>query len=118
GPAAMNAWLRQHAQALRAALGRFSRSAGLLSALVIGVALSLPAGGYALLEGLRGLTTRLSFEPQLSLFLRADAKRADSDALRATLKADPRVTAVRFVSREEALKELSAVQGMPEVIAA
>jgi cell division transport system permease protein len=114
----MNAWLRQHAHALRAALRRFSRSAGLLSALVIGVALSLPAGGYTLLEGLRTVAARVSFEPQISLFLRADAKRADTDALRAALKADRRVTGVRFVPREQALRELSAVQGMPEVIAA
>src|SRR2546427_782717 len=76
---------------------RVGRSAGLASALVIGVALALPAGGYALLEGLRALAGRVSFEPQLSLFLRPEAKRADTDALRAALKADGRVTRLRFV---------------------
>jgi cell division transport system permease protein len=34
------------------------------------------------------------------------------------LRADRRVARVRFISREDALKELTAVQGMPEVIAA
>jgi cell division transport system permease protein len=114
----MSAWLRQHGQAVRAGVRRLLRSAGLASALVIGVALALPAGGYALLEGLRALAGRVSFEPQISLFLRPEAKRADTDALRAALKADGRVTRLRFVPREEALKELSAVQGMAEVIAA
>jgi cell division transport system permease protein len=85
---------------------------------VIGVALSLPAGGYALLESLKGLSTRLTLEPQISVFLRPEAKRAESDAVAAALKADRRIVQVRFVSREEALRELNAVQGMSEVIAA
>ena len=41
----MNAWLRQHRQAAGAALRRL----GVLNTAVIGVALSLPTGGYALL---------------------------------------------------------------------
>jgi cell division transport system permease protein len=114
----MIGWLHQHRRALRSAFVRFARSAGLLSALVIGVALALPAGGYALLEGLRGLGARLSFAPQISVFLRPEAKRAEADALGSLLRADRRIDRVRFVPREEALKELSAVQGVPEVIAA
>ena len=114
----MTGWLYQHRQAIGAAFARFARTAGLLSTLVIGVALALPAGGYALLEGLRGLGARLSFEPQLSVFLRPEAKRAEADALGSTLRADRRIAAVRFVPREEALNELSAVPGMPQVIAA
>jgi cell division transport system permease protein len=114
----VTAWMRQHKQALAAAARRLGRTGGLLGALVIGVALALPAGGYALLEGLRGVTARLALAPQVSIFLRADAKRADADALAAALRADGRVAALRFVPREQALKELSAVQGMPEVMAA
>ena len=37
----MRAWLRQHRQALAAALRRLSRAAGMLSALVIGVAFNV-----------------------------------------------------------------------------
>ncbi len=114
----MNAWLRQHRQALRAALARFLKTAGLLSALVIGVALALPAGGYAVLEGLRGVAARVTLEPQISVFLKAELKRGEVESLGATLRADRRIARVRFVPREQALKELSAVQGMPEVIAA
>jgi cell division transport system permease protein len=111
-------WLRQHWLAFAAALSRFVRAAGLLSALVIGVALSLPAGGYALLESLRDMVDRLTLEPQVSVFLRPDARRADADSLGATLRNDRRVVRLRFVPREEALRELSAVQGMPELISA
>jgi cell division transport system permease protein len=114
----VRAWLRQHRQALAAALRRLSRAAGMLSALVIGVALSLPVGSYALLDGLRGVSARLAPEPQISLFLPIEAKRADADLLAARLRADPRISAVRFVSREQALEELQQVEGIADVVAA
>ena len=110
----MIAWLYQHAQALRSALRRL----GVLNPLVIGVALSLPAGGYAMLENLRGVAGRFSLDTQVSVFLRPDAKRADADALGQALRADRRISRVRFIPREAALKDLSSVQGLPEVIAA
>jgi cell division transport system permease protein len=106
-------WLRQHRQATRSALRRL----GLLNVLVIGIAISLPAGGYALLESLRALSGRATLEPQISLFLRPEAKRAEAEALGRTLRADRRIASVRFVPREEALKQLAAVEGMGEVVA-
>ena len=47
-----------------------------------------------------------------------DATRAEAEALGAKLKADPRVREVRFVPREQALKELQAIEGLAEVVAA
>ena len=110
----MSAWLRHHRQAVVSALQRL----GLLNAVVIGVALSLPAGGYTLLESLRGVAGRLALDTQLSVFLHPEAKRADAEALGKLLRADRRIARLRFVPRDEALKELAAVQGMPEVIEA
>lgn len=110
----MSTWLRHHRQALASACKRLS----ILNALVIGIALALPAGGYALLESLRPAGARLAREPRISLFLEPQAPRADAEALGRRLRADPRISAVRFVPREEALKEMSAVQGLSEVIAA
>jgi cell division transport system permease protein len=113
----MRAWLRQHRQALRLALRRLA-GGGALSALVIGIALALPAGGYALLDSLAGLATRASFDPQISIFLKSDLKRAEAQALERPLRADRRVAKLRFISREQALKELNAVQGLSDVTAA
>jgi len=107
-------WLRQHRQALLSALRRL----GVLNAVVIGVALSLPAGGYALLESLRGVAGRFALDAQISVFLRPEAKRAEAEALGKALRADRRIEKVRFVPREDAIRELSAVQGLPELIAA
>jgi len=113
----VSAWLRQHRQALRLALRRFA-GGGVLSAVVIGVALALPAGGYALLESLRGLATRASLDPQVSIFLNPELKRAEAQTLERPLRADRRLSKVRFIPREEALKELNAVQGLSDVTAA
>jgi cell division transport system permease protein len=116
----MRSWLRHHRQALAAAFGKVAaqKAAAALNALVIGIALSLPAGGYALLASLRAATAGAPLEPQLSLFMRADAKRADADALAARLKGDARLRELRFVPREQALKELQASEGLAEVVAA
>ncbi|HVB49424.1 MAG TPA: permease-like cell division protein FtsX [Burkholderiales bacterium] len=116
----MRSWLRQHRQALRAALGRFTaqRAASLLNVLVIGVTLSLPAGGYALLANLRAVTQRFTLEPELTVFMRAAAARADADALGARLRSDARVRDFRFIPREAALKELQQSAGLGDVVAA
>ncbi|MEK6245008.1 MAG: permease-like cell division protein FtsX [Pseudomonadota bacterium] len=116
----MKTWLRQHRQAIAAAFGKLAaqKSAALLNALVIGIALSLPAGGYALLSSLRNVTQGASLEPQLSVFLRGETRRPEADALGTRLKGDARVSDVRFVSREQALKELQATEGLAEVVAA
>jgi cell division transport system permease protein len=113
----MIAWLRQHREAFARAFGKLmqQRGASLLNALVIGVALSLPAGGYALLANLQGAAQRFTVEPQLSLFLRQEARRAD---LEPRLKADARIAHSRFVSRDEALRELRQAEGLAEVVAA
>jgi len=110
----VTAWLRQHAQALSAGIRKLS----VLNALVIGIALALPAGGYALIESLRPAGASLALEPRISLFLAPQAKRAEAEALGARLRADRRIASVRFVPREEALKEMSSVQGLSEVIGA
>jgi cell division transport system permease protein len=113
----MIAWLRQHREAFARAFGKLmqQRGASLLNALVIGVALSLPAGGYALLANLQGAAQRFTVEPQLSVFLRHEARRAD---LEPRLKADARIAQMRFVSRDEALRELRQAEGLAEVVAA
>ena len=110
----MRSWLRQHRQAFALALRRM----GVLNALVIGIALALAAGGYALLESLRGVAGRVTLEPQLTVFLPAEATRAQAEIIGGKLRADRRVVQLRFLPREEALKELSAVQGMPELVRA
>ena len=116
----MNAWVRQHARAFTAAVSkvRAQPMTSALGALVIGIALALPAGGYALLSNLSGLARRSSLEPQLSLFMSPQAKAAESDALGKRLRTDARLAAVRFVPRDEALAAMRRTAALAEVFAA
>jgi len=107
----VNSWLRQHAQAARTGVRRLS----VLNALVIGIALALPLGGYTLIQSLRPAGGAVALESRITLFLAPQARQAD---LEARLRADRRIAAMRFIPREEALKEMSRVQGLPEVIRA
>jgi cell division transport system permease protein len=113
-------WLRHHRQALAAALAKLAaqKSAALLNTLVIGIALALPAGGYALLGSVREVAQHSALDGQVSVFLRVEATRQDAEAFGARLKRDARVRDARFVPREQALKELQAIEGLAEVIAA
>ena len=76
--------------------------------LVIGVALALPLGGYAVLTNLESFSRNVSVstEPQLSVFLAADAGKSDIAAIDARLKAATGVRDVRFVTRDTALAGL------------
>ena len=114
----MNAWLTQHAHALRDALRRLASSPlnTLLSLFVIGIALTLPAAGWLALDNMREAVQGASGVQQVSLFLTLDADRkAVTDIENRLRQADPGTW--RFVPREEALKRLQASAGMGEIVA-
>ena len=115
----MRAWLQHHVLSFAQTLARLARSpfATVLNVVAIGVALALPLGAYCLLGNLESVSHKISVEPQVSVFLAGDAAKADIAAVEARLKAAGGVRAVRFVSRETALVELSRTAGMQEVIA-
>ncbi len=90
--------------------------AGILNILVIGIALSLPAGMYVLLQNAEGLVAQLSGTPQISLFMSMDAKSDDVDKLRKQLEQYPGIARVEFVSRLQALEQLKQSTGLDDVI--
>ena len=115
----MRAWIQHHVLSFAQTLARLARSpfATALNVVAIGIALALPLGAYCLLGNLESVSHKISVEPQVSVFLAGDAAKADIAAVEARLKAAGGVRAVRFVSREAALVELSRTAGMQEVIA-
>jgi len=115
----MRAWLQHHRLSLAQTLARLAHSpfATTLNVTAIGVALALPLGAYCVLGNLELLASRVSVDPQLSIFLARDAVKADIAAVEARLKNAQGVRAVRFVSRDSALAQLSRTAGMDEVIA-
>ena len=110
--------LVQHINIINTALRRIfsSRLGGFFNILVIGIALSLPAGMYVLLQNAQGLVAQLSGTPQISMFLSLDAKSEDVDKLRKQLAQHPAIERVEFVSRADALAHLKQSTGLADVI--
>lgn len=114
----MNAWLSQHRAALALAFRRLGAAPlnTLLSLLVIGIALTLPAFGYIALDNLRDLGRNASGVQQISLFMTLDASRKDVGEIENRLRAASNAS-WQFVAKEEALKRLQANEGMAEIVA-
>jgi cell division transport system permease protein len=114
----VSTWLRQHWQTLSLTLRRLADNplGTLLNVTVIGVALALPLGGYMLLQNLGGVARQFAGNQQVSLFLARDATKADIAALETRLKQLPGVRALRFVSRDQALKDLKQAENLSDVI--
>lgn len=114
----MSAWFLQHLHALRDALRRLA-AAPLNTALalfVIGIALTLPAGGWLLLDNLRSVAEGLSGGQQISIFMTLDADRKAVAEVESRLR-QTNAGPWHYVSREEALKRLQDNAGMGEVVA-
>ena len=88
----------------------------LLSLLVMGIVLTLPAFGYVLLDNLRDLGRNVSGVQQISLFMSLDASRKEVAEIESQLKQAATGT-WRFVPKEEALKHMQANEGMAEIVA-
>jgi cell division transport system permease protein len=111
--------MSRHWRTLKDALGRLAGTplATLVTVSVIGIALSLPAGLYLLLDHLGQASNGLEVQPQISLFLRLDAGKDDQQQVEKQLKNHAAIKTFRFVGRDQALKELSAGNGLGDLAA-
>ena len=111
-------WIRHHKHALGAALQRLriQAFATLLTALAMGVAISLPSGLYLGLSNLSRVAGELPAQPEISLFLDAGVSAEQKQAISARLK-QPDIAQARFVPKDEALATLSASQDLTDITA-
>ena len=114
----MIGWLRHQKHALIAALHRLRVQpvATLLTALAMGVAISLPSGLYLALGNLGRLAGDLPAQPEISVFLDADASAEHKQAIAGRLQ-QPDIAQARYVPKGEALAALSAAQGLADIAA-
>lgn len=113
----MIAWFSAHGRALGQAVARLGAQplGATLSALVIGLALALPATGLALFDSVAGLASGISGAPEISLFLKDASPPEVRRGLERGLRADPAIAALRFVPRDEARQAL-ARSGLADVL--
>ncbi len=114
----MSAYVSQHFAAFKSALRRLATSPlnTLLSLVVIGAALALPAAGWVVLDNLQHLAGNTSRTQQIGVFMATDASRKDVAEVESRLR-DIAAGEWRFVSREDALKRMQATEGMAEIVA-
>ena len=112
-------WLLVHLDTLRESLARLAGQpvASALNVIVIGIALSLPAGFYLGLNNLQTFSRQLSSDPQVSIFMAIDAGAADVAAVEQRLKSNAEIGKVEFISREQALARLKRGAGLADVLA-
>jgi cell division transport system permease protein len=108
----------QHAQVIRFTAQRLLRTpvASLLNILIIGIALSLPVGGYVLLKNLQGLAEQVAGTPQISVFLAMGTSQDEIARLSKQLKEHAAIERIEFVPRDLALKQLQLSTGLADVV--
>jgi cell division transport system permease protein len=116
----MNIWFRQHRFALGAAFAQVRKAPGsfLFNVLVVAVALALPFAGVTLLDNVRPMSEQLSVDPEISLFMKPDAPREQTQALAPQLRqilAGSKAK-ISFIPREQALDNLKSKSGLGDVI--
>ena len=113
----MRAWFYQQRKAMAHALARLWQQplGTLLSALVIGIALALPAGGFVLVDNVGSLARGVTGSPEISLYLALDATDAEVKAIEKRLREAPELAGIQFVPRDSALAQL-AENGLADVL--
>lgn len=113
----MKTWFRQHLAALARATRRLLHAplSTLLSIMVIGIAMTLPAAGYLLLDNLKTLGASSTSAQQMSLFMETDASAAQVAGVQKNLQA-LLPDQWRFVARADALEQLKTNEGMAEIV--
>ena len=114
----MNNWLVQHLRVLLSTLRRLLATpvSNLLNILVIGIALSLPAGMYVLLQNVQNMAEQVVGTPQISVFLSMGTSRDDITRIGRQLKQHEAIGKAEFVPREQALEQLKQSTGLADVI--
>jgi cell division transport system permease protein len=111
------AWLTQHWFVFFLTLKRLFSTpvTNLLSITVMGIALSLPAGIYVLMENLQSISGQTASSPQMSLFLKLDAKKEDIERIKQRLEEDSLIVSFQFVSKDVALHQLQQRNGLTDI---
>ncbi|PLW83768.1 cell division protein [Kineobactrum sediminis] len=113
-----NGWLAHHRQSASDSLERIFNApvSSVLTWLVIGIALALPAALEVGLSNARQISDGWNSPAQLSLFMKDSVTAVQTETLREELLARPDIAEVIHISRDEALREFTALSGFADVL--
>lgn len=109
---------QEHARVFFFSLGKLGKNpvGTLLTALVIGVALALPAGMHVLTRNLGTISTSWQESLQLSLFLKDSVSAERGEALAREIRNRAGVSKTHYISREQSLEDFRAQSGFGEAL--
>lgn len=113
-----HSWLGHHREMAAEALRRFFAAplASGMTALVIAIALALPAALQLGLLNFQRAVAGWDGQPQISVFLHKGAREAAVESFAGELRADPAVAQVTYISPEEALREFQQASGLGDAL--
>ena len=111
-------WFLRHLQVALSSLGRLTRSpiGTLMTATVLGIAVSLPAGMWVMLDNVKQISGNWDGGASLSMFLKADTSEEHIDELIGKLKLMPEVQNIEYVTRDDALVEFQQFSGLGQAL--
>lgn len=114
----LKAWARDHARVAVTSLGRLYRHGGtsLMTAAVIGIALSLPAALQVLVGNARMVSGSWEGAARISLYLKAGVSDAQARSLADTVRHMDGVADVQYISPDQALAEFKQLSGFADAI--
>lgn len=114
----MNAWFTRHMQTLVGALGRLSQQklATLLTMLVIGIALALPACLHLFITNAQTASSDWNRALDISVFLKRGTSEAEARQLLDRMRQRRDVAEVEFISADAALKQFRHDSGFGPAI--
>ncbi len=109
----MGTWLNRHLQTLVGSLGRLAQQplANLLTILVIGIALALPACLQVLVANARSVTGDFSSAVDISVYLRQNVSEQQAGEVAAKLRQRRDIARVDLITSDAALKEFRKFSG-------
>ncbi|MCW8888304.1 MAG: permease-like cell division protein FtsX [Gammaproteobacteria bacterium] len=116
--ALLNNYLLRHIQTFFYTLGQLSARpfSTFMTAAVIGIALSMPAGLNLLLNNAQEVLQGWSSATQISLFLTHKTSERQAKKVASILRKMPEIAAVEYISKESALEEFSKHSGFGEAL--
>jgi cell division transport system permease protein len=114
----LRAWAKRHRQEASKALQRMlvSPVSSMVTWLVIGIAMALPASLYLALNNVEQLGAGWDGAARISLYLNLDVSHDEGERLGRQLEADSRLDSAIYISAAEALEEFRAMSGYGEVL--
>ena len=111
-------WLIRHAQVLLSSLGRITRKplANLMTAAVIGIAVSLPVTLYVLVGNLQELGQHWDGGAGISVFLHPEVTEDNARALAHKLEQQASVATVSYISQQQAMAEFRQLSGFGDAL--